>query len=121
MLKNSLQSGITNPAIRMGQTITTVGVVVDSDGANNTCTVRYIDKEGRKQQKENVDVRLYDNGTGWFPSEGETVILEDTSDACVVIARYVGNYNMDVRSKMELKQDVYSDEGGGQDPGGSIV
>ena len=119
-LKDQIQSNVVNPTIHGMNMINTIGVVQDSDESNNTCTVQYIDKNGNKRNRENVIVRLYGAGTDWFPSKGETVIVEETEDTCVVIARHVGNYDMDVRSKMELKQDKYSDGGACNDPGGSI-
>lgn len=119
-IKQSFQNNIINSAVRPNKEITVMAVVTSSDDANNTCSVKYIDKDGHKKTKDNVVVRLYGSGTDWFPGEGDTVILQESNDICVVIARHVGNYNMDIRSKMEMKQDVYSDESGGQDPGGCI-
>ena len=93
--------------------ITTLGIVTASDESNNTCSVQYVDKDGKKRNKEGVVVRLYGNGGDWFPAINDTVVLENTNDTLVCIARHVGNYNMDVRSKMQLRQDIYSDSSGG--------
>ena len=119
-IKQGLQNNIVNAAVRPNQEMTMMAVVTSSDDSNNICSVRYIDKNGNKKTRENVTVRLYGSGTDWFPAKGDTVILQESNDLCVIIARHVSNYNMDVRSKMELKQDIYSDESGGQDPGGNI-
>lgn len=109
-LKDMLQSNVVNPATHANSSITTVGVVTSSDESNNTVSIRYIDKSGNKSNRDNVTVRLYGNGADWFPSVNEAVIVEDTGDTCVVVARHVNNYAMDVRAKRQLKQDVYSDE-----------
>lgn len=119
-LKSKMQHDIVNTATRHSQVLTTIGYVESSDDANNTCTLFYKDKSGKNKRRENVVVRLYGSGTDWFPTEGDQVVVQDTGDTCTVIARHVGNYNMDVRSKMSLRQDVYSDESGAQPTGGSI-
>ncbi len=120
-LKDKLQSEIVNPAARVNVGITTIGVVTDSDESNNTVSIKYIDKGGRKRNRDNVVVRLYGNGADWFPAVNDAVVVEDTGDTCVVVARHVGNYAMDVRSKRQLRQDVFSDGGGCQPPGGCIM
>ena len=48
---------------------------------------------------------------------GVVEILDRAGDA---IARHVGNYNSDVRSKMRPRKDVYSDNPGKQ-PGGFVM
>ena len=116
-----MQDTIINPANHINNGITTLGIVTASDESNNTCSITYIDKNGRKRNKDNVVVRLYGNGADWFPAINDTVVIEDTGDTCVVVARHVGNYAMDVRSRRQLKQDVESDESGCQNPGGQIM
>lgn len=118
-LKDILQDRIVNPVARSVSTITTVGVVTDSDENNNTCSVQYVDKEGKKRNKNNVAVRLYGSGTDWFPAVDDNVVIEDSDDACIIIARHVSNYNIDVRSRMALQNDVFSD-GEGSWLGGQI-
>ena len=120
-LREKLQSEIVNPTARVNTGITTIGIVTASDESNNTVSIRYIDKGGKKRNRDNVVVRLYGNGADWFPAINDTVVVEDTGDTCVVVARHVGNYAMDVRSKRQLRQDVFSDSGGCQSPGGSIM
>lgn len=101
--------------------ITTIGVVTASDESNNTCDIRYVDKTGYSRNRKDVVVRLYGNGADWFPAVNDTVVIEDTGETVVVVARHVGNYAMDVRSKRQLRQDCLSDETGCQEPGGSIM
>jgi hypothetical protein len=121
VLKDQLQSNVVNPAARVNNGITTIGVVTASDESNNTVSIRYVDKGGRKRNRDNVVVRLYGNGADWFPAVDEAVVVEDTGDTCVVVARHVGNYAMDVRSRRQLRQDAFSDESGCQPAGGSIM
>lgn len=120
-LKRQMQDTIINPANHINNGITTLGIVTASDESNNTCSITYIDKNGKKRNRDNVVVRLYGNGADWFPAINDTVVIEDTGDTCVVVARHVGNYAMDVRSRRQLKQDVESDETGCQNPGGQIM
>ncbi len=119
-LKDKIQHNVVNTTIHGMNSIDTIGLIKESDDSNNTCTVQYVDKNGNKRLRENVMVRLYGSGTDWFPSPGDNVIVQETEDTCIVVARHVGNYDMDVRSKMELKQDKFSDGGACNNPGGSI-
>lgn len=119
-IKEKLISNIVQPVARDSGSVTTVAKVISSDEINNTCNITYMDRNGIKRNKENVVVRIYDNGSGYFPAIGDLVELQLERDICVIIARHVGNYNMDVRSKMQLRQDIYSDSSGSA-VGGSIT
>lgn len=118
-LKQLLQDRVMNPADHSRGSITTVGQVTKADEINNMCSMKYIDKDGFKRNKDNVTVRLYGNGGDWFPAVDDYVVVEDGGDTCVIVARHVGNYNMDVRSKLRLTQDIHSDSYGGS-VGGQI-
>lgn len=107
------------PATHRYHKVTTMAKVTKADEKNNTCSIQYVDKEGTKRNRDNVTVRLYGSGTDWFPEVGEKVTIEDSDSSCVIIARCVDNYNMDVRSKMKLKMDIFSDSSGAE-PGGNI-
>ena len=111
--KSLLRNGLINSVARAVDRVITIGRVTKSDEINNTVSVQYVDKNGKIRNKENVTVRLYGNGGDWFPSVGNYVVIEESDSDMSVVARHVGNYNMDVRSKMQLESDVYSDSGGG--------
>jgi len=119
--KSRFQERVVAPATRINNRITTIGVVTSTNESNNTCGILYTDKNGKKRNMNNVVIRLYGNGADWFPSVNDTVVIEDTGDTVVVVARHVGNYAMDVRSKRQLRQDVYSDCSSGQPAGGLIM
>lgn len=119
-IKDILLNHVVQPVARDNETFTTVAKVTASDELNNVCNIRYVDKSGIKRNKDNVAVRLYDTGSGYFPKVGEFVEVQLERDICVIIARHVGNYNSDVRSKMRLRKDVYSDNPGKQ-PGGFVM
>jgi hypothetical protein len=112
-LKQIIQDRIVNPADHSRGGITTIGQVTKSDEINNMCSIKYIDKDGNKRNKDNVTVRLYGNGGDWFPAEDDYAVIEDNGETVVIVARHVGNYNMDVRSKLRLTKDVHSDSFGG--------
>ena len=111
--KSLLRNGLINSVARAVDRVITIGRVTKSDEINNTVSVQYVDKNGKIRNKENVTVRLYGNGGDWFPSVSNYVVIEESDSDMSVGARHVGNYNMDVRSKMQLESDVYSDSGGG--------
>ena len=121
MIKDIIQNNIISPTMNSASQNLVTGLVLGSDSANNVCSIRYTNKTGNICNKENVPIRLYGNGTDWFPTTGEMVLVEDNGSTCTVIARYVGNYSMDVRSKLQLRQDVQSDDSGCQMPGGVIM
>ena len=106
---NKLKETVVNGALRSEIPIHTVGVVTKSDELNNTVSLYYVDKDGQKRTRDNVVVRLYGSGTDYFPAVNDSVIVEETRDTCVVIARHISNYAMDVRSKMKLVYDILSD------------
>lgn len=121
-LKNKINQNIVNPLIKNNyENSTLVAEVTATHEENNTVDISYINRKGNKTNKENVMVRLYGSGTDWFPSVKDKVLIEESQNICVVIARHIGNYNMDVRSNMEIKQDVYSDKEGCRPAGGSIM
>jgi len=85
-------------------------LVTKADETNNTCSITYIDPNRRERRnRDNVMVRLYGSGTDYFPKKGDIVIVKEDYDTCVVIARDISNYAMDVQSKMKMTQDIYSD------------
>lgn len=116
-LRSSLRNSLVNSVARLTDRVTTVGKVLKSDEINNIVSIQYVDKYGKTRNKDNVTVRLYGNGGDWFPSVGDAVIIEESESELSVVARHVGNYNMDVRSRMQLSKDIYSDNGGGSTGG----
>ena len=65
-IKNKIMDRLVQPSSREVTTITTVAKVTASDEINNKCSIVYIDKNGIKRNRDNVVVRLYDNGSGVF-------------------------------------------------------
>lgn len=101
---------LSNGAMHINQVSTIHATVTKSDETNNTCSILYVDSITHKQRnRDNVTVRLYGSGTDYFPKKGDSVIVQADGDTCVVIARDVSNYAMDVQSQMKMTQDIYSD------------
>lgn len=119
MLRQKIRDKIVTPVTYENEIITTTAFVLRADDKNNCCDIRYIDKHGKIRDRDNVIVRLTGSGMDWFPIKGDYVTIELARDTCVITARSITNYNMDVRSKMELKQDIFSDSLG-YPPGASI-
>lgn len=119
-LKSTIIDKIVNPISHSKATATTVAKVTKSDEINNSCSINYIDKDGFMRNKDNVSIRIYGNGSDWFPVIDDYVIIEDNEDFIIVSARYIGNFNVDVRSKMKLQKDIYEDSCGGGSIGGVI-
>lgn len=101
---------LSHGAQHINQMVTLSAIVTKSDETNNTCSILYVDSNTRKKRnRDNVTVRLYGSGTDYFPKKGDAVTVQEDGDTCVVIARDVSNYAMDVLSQMKLTQDIYSD------------
>ena len=117
MSKFRFEQEIANRSDHEREVFTSFAKVTKADEKNNTCSIQFVDKEGRKSNRDNVTVRLYGKGTDWFPEVDDVVEIEQGRDTLVIIARHVDNYEADVRSKQEMVQDIYSDSMG-CDPGG---
>ena len=111
-LKSKLQSHVGAAATHADKKVILSAEIVSADEKNNTCSIRYVDINGKNRNKDNVAIRLYGSGTDYFPKNGDSVRVEEGPGTSVVIARNVSNYAMDVRSKMQLTNDIYSDDTG---------
>ena len=106
--RDNLYQKVLAPDHLSTMTYLTQGTVIDADEMNNTCTISYL-KNGKRRNIKNVAIRLYGNGTDYFPKKGDNMIVEVTPATCSVIARDVSNFAMDVLSGMELVHDIFSD------------
>lgn len=116
-----IQDRIANSAARIQSSSISLAKVTAIDESNNTCDIIYDSKAGLPTERRHVPVRLYGKGIDWFPKVDEQVLVEDNGIAVSVIARHVGNYSMDIRSKRQLRQDIFSDDSGCQAVGGYIM
>jgi thymidine phosphorylase len=108
-LSKKIQQSVVNSVVKPSETNTTYALVTKSDEINNMVSIKYLNKYGNRVERNNVSVRLYSRDSSDFPSENDTVEIQETDNDVIVIARAVGNYGMDVRSKMVLKQDKLHD------------
>lgn len=97
----------------------TVAKVVKANSKNNTCDIEYVDKRGRAKSKKDVPLRILGTGMEWFPVENDYVDVEIERQGCIIVGRHIDDYNADIRSKMRLTQDCFSDSAGAP-PGASI-
>lgn len=118
-MRQQIIDKLISPITYVNELSCTTAVVTKSDDKNNCCDIRFLNKYGIQESRENVNVRLTGNGMDWFPVKDDYVTIELGRDTCVIVARSISNYNMEVRSKMELKQDIFSDSFG-HPPGASI-
>lgn len=112
-IKNNIKKNAVMQEINNSVPQVTIGQVLEADETNNVVSLQYVDKTGKASNKDNVTVRINGDGGGWFPKEGEMVTAEVSGDKVVVIARLFSNFNMDIRAKQQLVQDVYPDNYGG--------
>jgi hypothetical protein len=112
--KTRIQEQIVNPADRIRGKFSTVAMVTNSDERNNVCSIQFIDKDGYRSNKDSVPVKIYSPGIiGWFPVEGDFVTIEESNGRITITGKHEGGYAASIRSKSELKKDIFSDNGGG--------
>lgn len=106
MLKQSLQDRIVNPVARGNWVAVSTAVVKTADEKNNLCSIKYVDKDGRMGNKDNVEVRL--TGTdSWFPKIGDRVTIEDRGSMVVILGPAVKNYSSEEREKNKPTRDIH--------------
>ena len=112
VLSNALKNGVVGEATRAaGDTQRTVAVVKSADESNNVCSVTYFDKDGKKREIKQAQVDLK-NKDG-FPKEKDSVLIDVSgSNSALILEQYTEDYNKDVKSKQQLKNDVSPDGDG---------
>ena len=118
-LKGQFIDRLITPITQEIEAFITVAKVIKADSKNNICDIEYVDKRGKAKKRENVPLRLMGTGMEWFPVEDDLVDIEIERRSCVIVGRHIDDYNADVRSKMKLTQDCFSDSAGSP-PGASI-
>ena len=109
VLSKAIESRASNVARQQSINIVQ-GIVTRSDSDNNIVDVKYMNMNGTLSNKVNVPVRIYfDDGVGSFPDVGDVVELQETFGSLIVTAFYEKEYRAKIRSKRELKSDLFSD------------
>lgn len=112
--KTKIQDQIVNPADHIRGKLTTIAVVTKSDERNNVCSIEFIDKDGYRSNKDSIAVKIYSPGIiGWFPIEGDFVVIEEFNGKITITGKHDGGYSASIRSKSQIKKDIFSDNGGG--------
>ncbi len=117
--KKTLIENVGDVAARTYHRTRSAGLVINSDEKNNVATIRFLNRDGCFETRKNVTVRIHGDGTGWFPSKGELVAVEETDNVCEIIARYGGGFSTETRKDLITEHDIYPD-GRGYMPGGYV-
>ena len=112
VLSNALKHGVVGEAIRgANDTQRTLAVVKKADESNNVCAITIIDRDGKKREIKQAQVDL--KNKDWFPKEKDTVLVDVSGGrSALILEKYTEDYNKDVRSKQQLKNDVAPDGDG---------
>lgn len=110
-LKNKLVDNIIAPVANSHSATFIRGIVNNVNEKNNTCTVTYTNSEGVKVKQESVPIQLTNvSFIDWFPKVNETVnVSVKKGEIYVVGPDYQKSYSS-VRNKIQLVQDIYSDD-----------
>lgn len=118
-----------NPQINSSEGKIYEAIVTRRDPPNNCCDIVILNLSG--QEQKNVPVRLYDDGTTWFPKaayiNSETVSKDNTPNEDCLVSVFsnekgsiiIGPSLTKKRRNHELSEDITSDSDGA-DPGGTI-
>lgn len=76
-IKDSVRNNVTGIDTFNTQSVETIAKVIESSERANTCTINYINNEGKAEIKTNVSVRLADpESLGWYPTKDDYVIIK---------------------------------------------
>ena len=110
-LKSKLIENIVAPVATDKSTSSLDAIVTKVNERYNTCSIKYTNHEGIPVEQANVPVQLHNISIiDWFPKINEHVLITTKSRGDIVIVgpSYGRNYN-NVRSKLRLTEDIYSD------------
>lgn len=118
ILSSAIKNGPVNEAIRStSRGIKTIARIDKADDDNNICDITFINKSGNKEEAKKIMVDLRNDN--WFPEENDIVIFEsDGYSGGTIISKYTEDYKKDIKSKKEIKNDIYPD--GDETCGGTI-
>ena len=109
-IKDSVRNNITGIDAFNTQSIETIAKVIDSSERANTCTINYVNAEGKPEIKTNVLVRLGDiESLGWYPEKDDFVLIKLEGDIPIIIgdASQLITPNK-LREKTKFKNNIFS-------------
>lgn len=121
-LKKFFRNDIVNPAVaNRGEILRKLAVVTKADEANNLCSIKYVDKDARESNKDNVPVRIYSPGfQDWFPEVDEVVTIEESDGMPVITGVPEEAYAINIAGQNDLESDMLSDDMSCDTEGGYI-
>jgi|CZCB01.1.fsa_nt_gi hypothetical protein len=122
-LKRLVQENVVNPAAwARGEIYHKIAEVTKTDESNNVCSIKYVDKDAFVSNKDNVPLRIYSpTMQDWFPEVGDIVAIEEVDGQPVITGVPEDSYNVNVKSKNELQEDITSDVMSCDSEGGYIL
>lgn len=112
VLSNALKGGVIGEAVRAANdTQRTIAAVLHADETNNLCTISYVDRDGKRREIKKAMVDL--KNKRWFPKEKDLVLVDVSgSNSALILEQYTEDYNADIRSQEQLKNDIAPDGDG---------
>lgn len=105
VLSDKLKYGVVGEVSRTSGQQRTVAVVTKADEPNNVCSIRFLDRDGKKRDIRSAQVAL--SNKDWFPKEGDTVLIDvDGSRNALILQQYTEDYIKDVRNKRAIRSDI---------------
>lgn len=112
VLSNALKGGVVGEVARSANdSQRTIAVVTHADESNNLCSIRYVDRDGKRREIKKAMVDL--KNKHWFPKEKDPVLVDVSgSNSALILEQYTEDYNKDIKSKEQLKNDIAPDGDG---------
>ena len=90
----------------------TIARVIATDEKNNTCMIKYRDRDGGVVHEKEAYVKISLDTSGWFPQTKDIVFIEKEGEDVIIVDLYEPTYNTNTRERRKLKEDVYPDHSG---------
>lgn len=84
-----------------------LATVIKADEKNNSCDVRFTDRNGNTSNKKGIRVKLGDAQVqSWFPEVNDIVYLDVYENTYFVTGPYYHNYNLEAKSKYRAVNNI---------------
>lgn len=109
-IKDSVRNNVTGIDTFNTQSVETIAKVIDASERANTCTINYINNEGKAEIKTNVSVRLADvENLGWYPEKDDYVLIKLEANNPIIIgdaSQLI--YKNKLREKTKFKNNIFA-------------
>lgn len=109
-LRNKLIENIVAPVANSHSAISLEATVISANEKTNKCKISYVNEKGIPITEEEVPIQMQNISIiDWFPKKRETVLISIRGKDVSIVGPSYGKSYGSIRSKLELKEDIYND------------